>query len=444
MDNKILADELIRTCLKKGADAAEIYLESGRQLSLEVRNGEVETVEEAATGGAGIRVFVQGKMAFAHSNDLSEVALENAAVRAIDFAKSMTSDPSNVLPDDKTSAEVEGLFDPEIAKIPLETKLGLAKAVEKEALKDPRVTKSAGARYGEGEEEVVIANSNGLLKTARSAACSYGVSVVAEKGEQKSSGGKSCSRRFFADLKKPGEIAAEASQKAVSMLDSKTVKTQRAAVIFHPDVAGALLGGIIGAIHGERVLQGASFLAKRLDQKIASDLVTIVDDGTMPKGLGSAPFDGEGVTTAKRVIIDKGVLKGFLYNTIVARRAGVQSTGNASRGGFRSLPGIGPHNFYLAAGASKPEDIVKATKVGLLLKEVTGYGINPVNGQFSGGAAGFWVENGKISFPVKGLTIAGTAEEILFGIDFVGSDLELERGTAAPTFRVKVLQIGGE
>ncbi|MBM3294312.1 MAG: hypothetical protein FJY82_07270, partial [Candidatus Aminicenantes bacterium] len=130
--------------------------------------------------------------------------------------------------------------------------------------------------------------------------------------------------------------------------------------------------------------------------------------------------------------------------TIVARRAGLKSTGNASRGGFRSLPGIGPHNFYIAAGASRPEDIVRATKTGLLLKEVTGYGINPVNGQFSGGAAGFWIENGRIAFPVKGLTVAGTAEEILFGIDLVGNDLELDRGTAAPTFRVKALQIGGE
>ncbi|MBM3310986.1 MAG: TldD/PmbA family protein, partial [Candidatus Aminicenantes bacterium] len=327
MDNKILADELVKTCLRKGADAAEVYLETGRELSLEVRNGEVETVEEAATGGAGLRVFVRGKMAFAHSNDLSAAALENAAVRAVDFAKSMTSDPSNVLPEDKAETAVEGLFDPEISRIPLEVKIGLAKAVEKEALKDPRVTRSAGASYGEGEEEVVIANSNGLLKTARAAACSYGVAVVAEKGEQKSSGGKSCGRRFFADLKKPEEVAAEAAHKAISMLDPKMVKTQRAAVIFHPDVAGALLGGIIGAVNGERVLQGASFLAKKVGQQIASDLVTLVDDGLLPKGLSSSPFDGEGVSTQKRVLVDRGVLKGFLYNTIVARRAGVKSTG---------------------------------------------------------------------------------------------------------------------
>jgi len=204
------------------------------------------------------------------------------------------------------------------------------------------------------------------------------------------------------------------------------------------------LGGILGAINGERVLQGASFLAKKIDQKIASDLLTIIDDPTLKKGLGSKPFDGEGVPTQKRIIVDKGVLKGFMYNTIAAKRAGVKSTGNASRGGFTSLPGIGPHNLYMAAGKSSPEEIIKATKKGLLLKGVTGYGINPVNGNFSGGASGFWVENGKVAFPVRGLTIAGTAEDMLNAIDMLGNDLDLNRSFTSPTFRIKEIQIGGK
>ena len=148
--------------------------------------------------------------------------------------------------------------------------------------------------------------------------------------------------------------------------------------------------------------------------------------------------------TEKRVIVDRGVLKAFLYNTAVAKRAGVESTGNASRGGFESLPGIGPHNFFMAAGTAKYDDIIAATKTGLLVKSVTGYGINPVNGNFSGGAAGFWIENGKIAFPVQGLTIAGTADEILNGIDMMADDLDLSLSMAAPTVRIKVLQIGGE
>jgi len=444
MDYKGIAEQLVSKCLKKGADAAEVYIENGRNLSIEVRKGEVETVEEAASYGAGLRVFIKGKMAFASSNDLGERALDDALGRAIEFAKITTADPNNVLPDDKGLTEIAGLFDPQVAKIPMERKIELAKKIEQLAMKDPRITKSDGARYGEGEEEVVIANSNGLAKSFRSSVCSLGVSVVAEKGEQKSSGAESSGARYFSDLKPAEEVAAKAARDAYEMLDPKPLKTQKAPVIFHADVGYALLGGILGAINGERVLQGASFLGKRLGQKIGSELITLIDDGTLVKGIASQPFDGEGVSTQKRTIIDRGVLKGFMYNTIVAKRAGVQSTGNARRGGFASLPGIGPHQFYMTAGQAKPEDIIKSTKAGLLVKEVTGYGINPVNGNFSGGASGFWVEDGKIAFPVKGLTIAGTADEMLNGIEMVADDLDLSRRMATPSFRINLLQIGGE
>ena len=444
MDIKGLAGQLVKRCVKKGADAAEVYIETGRNLSLDVRKGDIETVQEAASAGAGIRIFVKGRMAFASSNDLGEKALEDAAGRAIEFARVTTADPNNVLPDDPGVTEVAGLHDPGIALVPMEDKIELAKRLEKLAMKDPRITKSDGASYREWEGEVVIANSNGLLKGYRSTGCGCGVSVVAEKGEQKSSGGDSCSRRFYGDLKPAEEVAGKAAREAYETLDPRPVKTQRAPVIFHADVSRALLGGIMAAIDGERVLQGASFLGKKLGQKIGSELMTIFDDGTRAKGLASAPFDGEGVPTGKRIIVDRGVLKGFLYNTAVAKRAGVESTGNASRGGFDSLPGIGPHNFTMAAGPAKLEDIVAATKTGLLVKGVTGYGINPVNGNFSGGASGFWIENGKIAFPVRGLTIAGTAEEILDGLDLVADDLDMNLSMAAPTLRIRSLQIGGE
>lgn len=444
MNFQELTQDLVKKCLARGADEAEVYLESGRELSVEVREGQVETAQEASSQGVGFRVFVQGRAAFASSNDLSEAGLGQAMASAVAFAKSMTVDPNNVLPDDKGWSEVAGLHDPEIARVPMAAKVELAKTVEKLALKHPGITRSAGAMYGEGEAEVFIANSNGLAKNYKSSACSFGVSVVAEKGEQKSSGGESCARRFYADLKTPEEVADKAARDAIEMLDPRMVKTQRAAVIFHPDAAGALLGGILAALNGESVLQGASFLAGSLNKAIGSAHLTIIDDGTRPKGLASRPFDGEGVPTQKRVVVDKGVLRGFLYNTVVAKRAGVKSSGNAARGGFSSLPDIGCHNFYLAAGEAAPEDIIKATKSGLLLKEVTGYGINPVTGQFSGGASGLWIENGKVAFPVKGLTIAGTAAEMFNGIDMVGRDLDLNRSFTAPTFRIASLQIGGE
>jgi PmbA protein len=444
MDYKGLSEQLVKKCMKLGADEAEVYIESGRGLSIEVRNGEIETVQEAGAHGVGFRVFVQKRMAFSSCNDFSDKALEATIQSAVRFAKNTTPDENNVLPDDKGITKVGKLYDPQISKTPMEEKIEMAKKVEKLAMKDSRITKSSGASFGEGEEEIFLANSNGLSKSSKISSCYYGVYVVAEKGEQKSSGGEYCSRRFFADLKPPEEIAAKAAKEAYEMLDPQMVETQKAAVIFDPDVARAVLGGLLGAINGERVLQGRSFLAKKVNQKIASELITIIDDGTRPKGLGSKPFDGEGVPTQKRIIVDKGILKGFMYNTIVAKRAGVKSTGNASRGGFTSLPGISAHNFYMQAGKSSREEIIKNTEKGLLLKGVTGYGIAPVSGNFSGGASGFWVENGKIAFPVRGLTIAGSAFEMLNNIDMVGDDLDLTRSFTAPTFRIKLIQIGGK
>ena len=325
----------------------------------------------------------------------------------------------------------------------MDSKIALITETEQLAMRDRRITKSDGARYNEGDGTVSLANSNGVVKNYRSGYCGYGVTVVAERGDQKSSGGESCSRRFFADLVSPAEVAEEAARSAYEMLDPRMVSTQRAPVIFHRDVAYALLGGILGAINGERVLQGASFLADKVGEQIGTDMMTIVDDGTAAKGLGSSPFDGEGVPTQRRTIVDQGVLQGFMYNTMVASRAGVESTGNASRGGFSSLPGIGPHNFYMEAGESDPQSIIRSTRNGLYLKGVTGYGINPVSGNFSGGAQGFWIRNGRIAFPVRGLTIAASADEMLNGIDMLGNDLDLNRTMTAPTLRIASMQIGG-
>lgn len=443
MQYENLTQELVDRCLSMGADSAEVYLETGRQLSAEVRNGELETIQESSSHGVGFRVFREGKMGFAHSNDFSDESVNQAIRSALDFAGHMTADEHNILPSDPGVAEVEGLHDPAVTEVSLDDKIAIVTHLEELAMADPRITLSNGASYGEGEGSTYLANSNGLVKSYASTGCSYGVSVVAEKGDQKSSGGEYCSRRFFSDLHPPEEIAEEAARSAYEMLDPQMVRTQRAPVVFHPDVAGSLLGGILGAINGERVLQGASFLADRVGEKIGSELLTVIDDGTLPRGLASQPFDGEGVPTQRRTIIDAGVLQGFMYNTMVASRAGAESTGNASRGGFASLPGIGPHAFYVEAGETDPDEIIRSTANGLYLKSVTGYGINPVNGDFSGGAQGFWIQNGRLAFPVMGLTIAATADEMLNGIDMLGSDLDLNRTITAPTFRIREMQIGG-
>jgi PmbA protein len=439
-----LAEKLVKKSISLGANSAEVFIETNRNLSIQVLKSEIETIEEASSQGVGFRVFVDGKMGFSHCNDFSDRSLQDTISRAIAFARLSSPDENNILTDNKGITSVEGLFDQNIAAVTMDKKISMALELEKLAMKDPRITKSSGAGYGEGESEIFIANSNGVLKSYKSSGCSLGVSVVAEKGEQKNTGGENCSRVFFADLVSLEEIAAKASLRAWELLDPVMINTQRAAVIFDPDVARSLIGGIISAINGERVLQGASFLKDNLNKQFASSLLSIIDDGTRNKSLGSAPFDGEGVPTMKNILVQNGILKSFIYNTKAAKRAGVKSTGNASRGGFSSLPGIGTHNVYLEAGKHTPKEIIANTKKGLLLKEVTGYGIDPVSGNFSGGASGFWVENGEIVSPVKGVTIAGRAFDILNGIDMMGNDLDMNRTFAAPTFRVAEMQIGGK
>jgi len=439
-----LTEKLVKKCISLGADAAEVFLETNRNLSINVLKSEIETIEEASSQGVGFRIFVDGKMGFSHCNDLDNRALEDTISRAIAFAKLSSPDENNVLTDDKGITAIADLYDPGIAAESMDKKIKMALDLEKLAMKDPRITKSSGAGYGEGESEVFIANSGGIVKSYKSSGCSVGVSVVAEKGDQKNTGGEYCSRVFFSDLVPLEEVAAVASKKAIELLDPVMIKTQKAAIIFDPDVARSLLGGIISAINGERVLQGASFLKDYLNKQFASPLLTMTDDGTRQRSLGSAPFDGEGVPTIKNILVENGVLKSFIYNTKAARRAGVKSTGNASRGGFSSLPGIGTHNVYVSTGKHTRNEIIAATKRGLLLLEVTGYGIDSVSGNFSGGASGLWIENGEIVHPVKGVTIAGRAFDILNAIDMMGNDIDMNRTNAAPTFRVTEMQIGGK
>lgn len=443
MDFLQLAEQLVKKSISLGADAAEVYLEKNRNLSISVLNSEIETIEEAASQGAGFRVYVGNKMGFSHCNDLSDRSLADTISRAIAFAKLSSPDENNVLPVNKGITDVGELYDSYYAEVAMDKKIGLALELEKLAMSDKRITKSSGAGYGEGEAEVFISNSNGLLKSYRASGCSIGVSVVAEKGDQKNTGGKYCSRVFFSDLVSPEKIAEIASRRAWEMLDPVMIKTQKAAVIFDPEVGRSLFGGLIGAVNGERILQGASFVKDRLDKQIASPLLTITDDGTRKRSTGSSPFDGEGVPTQKNIIVQNGVLKKFIYNTRAARRAGVESTGNASRGGFTSIPGISTHSVYLEPGKNTPDEIIAATKKGLLLKEITGYGVDPVSGNFSGGASGFWIENGQIAYPVKGVTIAGSAFDIFASIDMMANDVDMNQSFASPTFRVTEMQIGG-
>ncbi len=443
MNYKELTEKLVDQCLRLGADAAEVYLQSSRSLSIRIRNADIETVQESSPMGIGFRVIVNNRLGFSHCNDFTDRSLTSTIERAIAFAKLTSPDENNVLPGDKGYTEIEGLFDQEIQNVPMDRKINMALELEELALKDERITHSSGSGFGERETETFIANSNGLSQSFKSGSCSISVGVVAQKGDQRSTGSESSSKRFFADLDPLPEIAETASQRAWEMLDPQPVRTQRASVIFDSRVSSRLIGGITGALNGLRVMQGASFLGDSMDKQFASDLITVIDDGTRQRILGSSPFDGEGVPTARRTLVENGVVRNFYYNTYAASRAGIESTGNASRGGYTRIPGIGTHNILVPGGEHTPEQIISQTRRGLLLNSITGSGLSSVTGNFSGGAAGFWIENGRIQHPVRGLTIAGNAEEVLYGIDMLGNDTDMSRSTVVPTFRVREMQIGG-
>ncbi len=443
MNYKELTENLVQRCLRRGADKAEVYLQSSRSLSIRVRNGDIETVQESDPIGIGFRVIIDNRLGFSHCNDFRKNSLHDTIDRAIAFAKLTSPDEHNILPSDKGYTEVEGLYDPEIKNISMDKKIDVALEVEELAMKDERITHSSGSGFGDSETEVYISNSNGISKHYKSGGCSISVGVVAQKGDQRSTGWDFSSMRFFNDLDPIPKIAETAAKRAWEMLDPQPVRTQRASVIFDSRVSSRLIGGIIASLNGLRVEQGATFLSNAMGEKFASDLITIIDDGTKPKALGSSPFDGEGVPTQKRTLVENGSVKNFYYNTYAASRAGVESTGNASRGGYTRLPGISTHNILVPGGNYTPEQIISSTDRGLLINSLTGSGLSSTTGDFSGGAEGFWIENGKIQHPVRGLTIAGNAEQVLKGIDMLGDDLDMSRTIITPTLRVKEMQIGG-
>jgi PmbA protein len=234
MNYKRLSETLVTKCLRFGADAAEVYIQTGRSLSIRILNSDIDTIQESATAGVGFRVIVDGRLGFSHSNDFTTRSLDDTIKRAIAFAKLTSPDEFNLLPGDKGFTDVEGLYDPEIAEVPMERKIAMAKELEASALRHPRVSLSSGAGFGEGEGEIFIANSNGIAKTYKLSSCSLSVSVVAEKGDQRNTGGDSCSRRFFADLLPIEEIGATASKRAYELIDPLMVRTQRASVVFDP------------------------------------------------------------------------------------------------------------------------------------------------------------------------------------------------------------------
>ncbi len=442
-----IAISVIERARRLGATAAEAALRESVEFSASVRLGEVETVKEAASRGLGLRVLLDGRQASVSTSDLSPAALDELAETALTLARATSADDTAGLPDaGDLAAEIPDLdlCDPAVLDLSSEAKIRLALTAEQAARDyDERIVNFEGGGIDSGAGRVVIANSLGFVGEYRSASLSLAVAPVARDADGRLQRDYWYdARRKLAKLEDPASIGRRAAERAAAKLGARRVLTQTCPVVFAPEAAASLIGHIFGAVSGDAIFRRVSFLVGKLGEVIASPLVTVVDDGRLPEGLGSRPFDGEGVPTRRTVVIREGKLESYLHNAYTARKLGERTTGNASRG-LTGAPAVGANNMYLVAGSQPPEAIIASVSNGFYVTELIGFGVNGVTGDYSRGAAGRWIEGGALTFPVEEVTIAGNLLTMLKQIEMVGNDLDFRGRLAAPTLKIAEMTISG-
>lgn len=442
-----VADDALLRAKRAGADHAEACLESSRAFQVKVQGGAIESLKQSATRGLGLRVFVNGAEGFVSSTDLRSDSLDDLARQAVALARFSTPDEWNgvVTPADAGEPNLDlALFDPAILELGTDAKIARALELERLALAyDPRVKRTDSVGLSSRDGQFVIANSSGLKRGYSTTSISAYVVALAEDGAAKQqSGGYGRSHRWLADMPGPEAIATEAARRAVARIGARPVPTARVPVILHPDIAAGWLAEMFAAFSGESVIKRSSWLSEKLGQTIASPLVTLVDDGLMPRGYGSSPVDGDGVATQKNRLIDRGRCAMFVYDAYHARRAKTRSTGNASRG-YSSTPGIGCNNLYLEPGTETPEQILAKVDRGFLMDDQGSFGFNDVTGDYSFQAQGHWIEKGEKVHPVEGVTVASTSLDMLKNVAAIGNDLVFDGSIASPTLLIAEMTVSG-
>ena len=446
-DLEQLAADAVNDALKLGATDAECTIAEGEEFSVSVRMREVESVKEAGSRGAGLRVLVGQRTGSSYTSDLSPEGIAAMVKAALALAKITSEDPQAGLPERETLGKLEGdlrMYDETMERLETPAKIEMAKRAECAALDfDPRIQNSEGAGFSTSHSRRVFANSRGFVGSYRTTSCGLSVSPIAKHDGSMERDYWYTAARYLDSLESPEEVGRIAAERAIRRLHPRKAPTQKAPVIFEPRTARALLGDIFDAVNGSSIYRHASFLAGKLGEKIAAESVTIVDDATIPGLFGTSPFDDEGVASRRTVVIEKGILASYLLNTYTARKLGLKTTGNASRG-ITGNAGVGPGNFFLEAGKSAADRIIAGIPNGLYVTELIGGGGNTVTGDYSSGAAGLWIENGKLAYPVSEITIAGNMQQMLFDIAEIGSDLEFRGSVASPTILIREMTISGQ
>ena len=447
-DLKEIAADVVRRAMQGGATAAEAVAMDGSEFSTVVRLGEVETLKESGSRGIGVRVFFGQRAASTHSSDLSPAGIKQLVDSALVLAKVTSEDPFAGIPEPSQLGKLEGdlnLYYDDVYSLSTADRIDYARRAEKAALDaDPRITNSEGGSFDAAIGYKVLANSHGFIGDYQRSYCS--VSAVPIAQIEASAMQRDYWYSVANSLKKlepAEEVGRIAAKRTLRRLGARKVKTAKVPIVFEHTVAGALVGHIFEAVNGDSVYRGASFLTGKLNEKIAGDNINVDDDGTMPGGFGTSPFDSEGVPSRKTVVVENGVLKSYLLNTYTAKKLSLTTTGNASRG-LAGTPGIGPGNFFLRPGTKSAQEIIADIKEGLFVTEFLGFGVNLVTGDFSRGASGLWIQNGEFAFPVEEITVAGKLKDMFFNISEIGNDMEFRGSIASPTLRIDGMTVAGE
>ena len=448
-DQEILESALAQA---KSAGAAQVDAVLLRSDSREVRirGDEIEFVKQASERCLGLRAMVQhqgGKStALTSTSDLSDEAIADIAKDTVALARATAADECAGLPDEPFATDLPdlGTHDPSDRDVPIETRIEEAQRAERAARNhDSRIDNSEGSQASSSFSQILYGHSDGFTGSYESAYHSLSCSPLASEGEAKQVDYWSTVGRSLADLENPETVGAKAAERALGHLGARRIPTCEAPVIFDSLVAPGLLRQVASCLSGYSIYRKSSFLADRMGDIIASERVTLTDDGRRPGGLGSKPFDGEGLATRRNVLVQNGRLQSWLLDSYSGRKLGLSSTGSASRS-VGSAPGVSTTNLWLEPGVGTLEDLIADTGNGLLVTQLMGMGFNPTTGDYSQGARGFWVENGRIAFPVEEITIASNLGTMLQKIDAIGGELVWRGSTASPPLRISEMTIAGE
>lgn len=407
------------------AEGVEAFGVDETETSVKAYGGRVEALTSARSRGIGVRVMAAGRSGYAYTADLGDESLHDVLAQARANAAAAAPDEANVLPGPLPADALPELADERFGAVGVDEKVAAALRLEEAAVgRDPRVTRVDAARYGDAVRDTAIASTTGVRGGYRRTQAYAFVEAIADGDGASTSAFGLRTGRVLHDLDLDA-AAAEASERAARVLGGRKPLSERMPVVLDPFATAAFLGVLAGALTAEAVQKGRSLFADRVGDTVAARHVTLVDDGRLLAGLSAAPWDDEGVPTGRTVLIDGGVLRGFLHNTYTAAKAGTASTGNAGRAGFASSPGVGPTNLFLKPGPQPPAELLARAGDGFYCQSVLGVhsGANPVTGDFSVGATGLMIRDGQLAEPVREATVAGTIPQMLADLRAVADDL---------------------